>query len=272
MDNQCYGYSSNQNLNFNEIFDCNLQNMLICGDFNSPHQELNCTYNTENGQKLLEIIDDGNFKLLKNSYPTYQSNQHQSQSMIDLPFCSLSVFKYFDNFQVLEDFGSDHSATLTSLKLKIQTEFDLQAKIIFRKFRKDANVNYKHSHLYSPNYPNKDNLNEINHNLIDLIHKSIEQSYVKNTNHQISPKIIELIKQKKKIRRQLKSAKDYTFYRLRREIKFLQRKIRRAFKRLNEIQNRKLIEAAKQAGNKGSGKQTKPSPAIISSQAVHIYK
>ena len=243
--------SPNQNLNFSEIFDSNLQNMLICGDFNSPYQELNCTYNTKNGKKLLEIIDNGNFKLLKNGYPTYQSNQHQSQSMLDLHFCSLSIFKYFDNFQVLEDFGSDNSSTLTSLKLKIQTEIDLQAKVNFQKFRKHAKFNYKHSCLYPPNYPKKDNLNEINHNLIDLNHKSIEQSYVNNTNHQISSEIIDLIKQKKKIRRQLKVAKHDTFSQLRRKINFLQREIGRAIKRSNGRQNRKLIEAAKRAGNKG---------------------
>ena len=121
--------------------------MLICGDFNSPHQELNCSYNNENGKKLLEIIDDGNFKFLNSGYPIYQSNQRQSQSMLALHFCSLSIFKYFDNFQIREDFGSDHSATLTSLKPKIQTEFNLQASVSFQMFRKHAKVNYKHSCL-----------------------------------------------------------------------------------------------------------------------------
>ena len=203
--------SHNQELNINEIFDSNLKNIFICGDFNSPHQELNFPYNTKNGEKLLEIIDDGNFKLLNNGYSTFQSNRHKSQSMLDFHFCSLSVFKFFDNFQVLEDFGSDHSATLTSLKLKIQTEFELKAKVNFEKFRKQAKDKYKNSCFYPPNYPNKYNLNEINHSLIDLIHKSIEQSYV-NTSHQISPEIINLIKQKKKIRRQLKSATNDTFY------------------------------------------------------------
>ena len=71
------------------------------------------------------------------------------------------------------------------------------------------------------------------------------------------PEIINLIKKKKKIRRQLKSAKDDTFYRLRREINFLQREIRRAFKRSNQSQNRKLTETAKQAGNKGFWKAIK---------------
>ena len=135
--------SPNQDLNTTEILDNNPQNVFICGVFNSPHQELNCTHNTENGEKVLEIIDEGNFKLLNNGYPTYQSNQHKSQSMLDLHFCSLSVLKRFENFQVLKDFGSDHSATLTSLKLKPQVEFDLKAKVDFKKFRKHAKVNYK---------------------------------------------------------------------------------------------------------------------------------
>ena len=111
--------------------------------------------------------------------------------------------------------------------------------------------------MYPPEYPNKDNLNETSHNIFELIHKSIDQSYVNKTNLQISPEIIKLIKQKKKIRRQLKRATDDTFYRLRKEINFLQREIRRAFKRSIERQNRKLIETAKQAGNKGFWKAVK---------------
>ena len=249
--------SPNQDLNTTEILEKNPQNVFICGDFNSPHQELNCTYNIENGEKLLEIIDEGKFNLMNNGYPTYQSNQHKSQSMIDLHFCSLSVLEHFDNFQVLEDFGGDHSATLTSLKLKLQVEFDLKAKIDFKKFRKHAKVNYKNSCLYPPKYPNKNNLNETSHNIIEVIHISIDQSYVNKTNIQISPEIIKLIKQRKMIRRQLKRAKDDNFYRLRKEINFLQREIRRAFKRSIERQNRKLIETTKQAGNKGFWKAIK---------------
>ena len=97
----------------------------------------------------------------------------------------------------------------------------------------------------------------MSHNIIKVIHKSIDQSYVNKTNIQISPEIIKLIKQKKKVRRQLKRAKDETFYRLRKEINFWQREIRRAFKRSIERQNRKLIETAKQAGNKGFWKAIK---------------
>ena len=63
--------------------------------------------------------------------------------------------------------------------------------------------------------------------------------YVNNNNHHISPEVLNLIKQKKNIRRQLKLEMEDTFYRLRRKINFMQREIRRAFKRSNEKQNRK---------------------------------
>ena len=94
--------------------------------------------------------------------------------MFDLHFCSLSPFKYFDSLQVTQEFDSDKSATLTTLKLKLQMDFDLNAKVNFKKFQKHAKVNYKISCLYPPKYPNKENLNEVKHNLIELIRKTTE--------------------------------------------------------------------------------------------------
>ena len=122
--------SHNQDLNISKIFESTLQNMLIKSS----------TVHTTTDKKLLERIDEGNFKLPNNGYPTYQSNQRKSQSTLDLDFCSHSVFNYFDNFQAMDDFGSDHSATPTSLKLKLQTDFDMKAKVIFKKFKKHAKV------------------------------------------------------------------------------------------------------------------------------------
>ena len=50
--------------------------------------------------------------------------------MLDLHFGSFLVSKYSDIYQVTEDCGSDLSPTLTTLKLKLQTEFDLKAKFL----------------------------------------------------------------------------------------------------------------------------------------------
>ena len=104
------------------IFESNLQNMFKLKNFNSPYQELNCTYITGNGRKLLDIIDDGNLKLWNNGRPNYQSNHYESKNMLNLRLCNLSVFKYFDNFQVSGKTGSNHSATFITLNLKLQTE------------------------------------------------------------------------------------------------------------------------------------------------------
>ena len=68
-----------------------------------------------------------------------------SQSILGLNFYGLSVVKYFDNFQVTEDFSSNRSATLTSLKLNLQTEFNLKARVNFKKFKIYAKVNCKNS-------------------------------------------------------------------------------------------------------------------------------
>ena len=67
--------SPGRDLNLSEIFETEMKNGFICGDFNAPHQELNCTYNTENGDKIVETIETGTLKFLYDGYHTYQSYQ-----------------------------------------------------------------------------------------------------------------------------------------------------------------------------------------------------
>ena len=76
-------------------------------------------------KKLLEIIDNGNLKLLNRGYPTYQSNQRKSRSMFVFHFCSLSVFSTFCR--------------------------------PFTKFKKHSKVSYTNSCSYLTKRPNKDN-------------------------------------------------------------------------------------------------------------------
>ena len=70
-------------LNPSEVFETETKNVFICGDFNAPHQELNCTYNTENGEKIIETIETGKFKFLNNGYHTYQSYQGECRNMLE---------------------------------------------------------------------------------------------------------------------------------------------------------------------------------------------
>ena len=92
--------------------------MFLCGDINSPHQELNCSYDSENGKKLLANIDEGTFKLLNNGYYTYQSFDGKRTKILDLHFCYNSIFTHFNDFQVSEDLGSDHKITIAIMNLR----------------------------------------------------------------------------------------------------------------------------------------------------------
>ena len=43
-------------LSRSEIFETDMKNVFICGDFNAPHQKPNCTYKTENGKNTCKRI------------------------------------------------------------------------------------------------------------------------------------------------------------------------------------------------------------------------
>ena len=69
-------------LSTDKIFSGKLKKFFVCGDFNAPHHEIN--YDSENGEKLLNFIDEGNFKLLNKGYYTYQSFDGKCKKMLDL--------------------------------------------------------------------------------------------------------------------------------------------------------------------------------------------
>ena len=90
--------STGRNLNLSGVFETVMKNIFICGDFNVPHQELNSTYNTENGDKIIKTIETGKFKLLNNGYHIYQSYQGECRKMLDIHFADQSVFKFLTHF------------------------------------------------------------------------------------------------------------------------------------------------------------------------------
>ena len=149
--------SPGRDLNLSEIFETGMKNVFICGDFNAPDQELNCTYNTENGDKTIETIETGTFKLLNNVYHTYQSYQGECRNMLDLHFADQSVCYFFDTFYNSDGFGSDHRSTITTLNIVPQSKFDLKAKINFKTLVKQE---YENSVLYRPVYPKAEELNK----------------------------------------------------------------------------------------------------------------
>ena len=237
-------------LNLPEIFETEMTNVFICGDFNAPHQELNCTYNTENGDKIIETIETGKFKLLNNSYHIYQSYQGECRNKLDLHFADQSVFKFFDTFYVSDDFGSDHSSTITTLKIMTQSKSDLKAKIDLKKFNQIVRQEYENAVLYSPVYPKAEELNQLIELLVQIIQFSQQKSYIQQKRFPFGHETTKLIREKKKKRRELKITNGEQYKFLKKEINFLQREIKRSMKRSEKIKQSKLIASAQNKGSK----------------------
>ena len=181
-----------------------MSNVFVCSDFNSPHQELNSSYDSENGEKLLNLIEKGHFRLLNNGHYTYQSVDGKSRNMLDLHFCDSTVFTNFNNFEVSDDLGSDHRTTITTLNLKISKMLELKSKIDLRIFKENTRKSYRSPILWPAQYPGKDDLNQFSSSLVELIHKSLEDSYVIKNKFPYSMETRKLIKLKRRKRIQLK--------------------------------------------------------------------
>ena len=121
--------------------------------------------------------------------------------MLDLHFCDSTVFTGFSNFEVSEDLGSDHRNTITTFNLKINKIFELKSEIDFRQFRENARKSYRPSDLWPAQYPGKDELNEFSCNLVEIIHKSLEDSYVNKNKLPYGIETQKLINLKKKSKR-----------------------------------------------------------------------
>ena len=242
--------STGKPLSTDKIFSGMMKNVFVCGDFNAPNHELNCSYDSENGEKLLNIIDEGNFKLLKNDYHTYQSFDGKCKNMLDLHFCDNSLFAHFNDFQVSEELGSDHKVTITTLNLRKGEVFQLKSKINNRKFREHARKLRRSSNLWPVKYPKENELNQFSTNLIELVHKSLEDSCINKKEFHYSVETQKLIKMRRKRRRELKIAVGDHYTSLRTGINYLQKKIKQSMMRSEDRKRAKVLESACDKGSK----------------------
>ena len=112
--------------------------------------------------------------------------------------------------------------------------FELKSKIDLRIFKEKTRKSYRSSILWPAQYPGKDDLNQFSSSLVELIHKSLEDSYVIKNSFPYSIETRKLIKLKRGKRRQLKSAFGEDFRSLRTEINYLQKKIKRSIRQSEE--------------------------------------
>ena len=128
--------------------------------------------------------------------------------------------------------------------------FELNSKIDLRIFKENTRKSYRSSIPWPAQYPGKDDLNHFSSGLVELIHKSLEDSYVIKSKFTYSIETRKLIKLKRKKRRQLKSAFGEDFRSLRTEINYLQKEIKRSIMQSEERKRAKILERASDKSSK----------------------
>ena len=127
----------------------------------------------------------------------------------------------------------------------------MKSEIDFRQFRETARKSYRSSDLWPAQYPGKDELNRFSSNLVEIIHKSLEDSYVNKNKLPYSIETQKLIKLKRKKRRELKGAVDDEFRSLKTEINYLQKEIKGSIRQSEEQKRAKILARARDKGSKG---------------------
>ena len=118
--------------------------------------------------------------------------------MLDLYFADQSVFKFFDTFCFSDDFGNDHSSTITTLNIMTQSKFNLKAKFNFKKFNHIVRQEYENSVLYPPVYPKAEELNQLNELYVQIIQFSLQKSYIQQNRFPFGNETTKHIREKKK--------------------------------------------------------------------------
>ena len=172
--------------------------------------------------------------------------------MLNLHFCDSTVFTNFNNFKVSGDLGSDHrTTTITTLNLKKSKMFELKSKIDLRIFKENTRKSYRSSIIWPAQYPGKDDLNQFSRSLVELIHKSLDDSFVIKNKFPYSIETRKLVKLKRRKQRQLKSAFGEDVRSLGTEINYLQEEIKRSIRQSEERKRAKILERASDKCRKG---------------------
>ena len=155
-------------------------------------------------------------------------------------------------FFISDDFGSDHSSTITTLNIVTQSRLDLKAKINFKKFNQIVRQEYENQsihqsilqsihqsihQLYPPVYPIAEEISRLNEVLVHIIEFLLQESYIIQEILPFGYETTKLIREKKKKRRELKRINGEQLNFLKKEKNFLQREIKKSMKRSKKSNN-----------------------------------
>ena len=86
--------------------------VLLSGDLNAASFELGSRTNTCEGEHLVEMISKTSLSYIDNESPTYISASSGSWNILDFSFANKLFLDRIVDFEVGNDFGSDHLPTI----------------------------------------------------------------------------------------------------------------------------------------------------------------
>ena len=178
---------------------------IIVGDFNWHNEAWGDEITDRKWLELEKIIDDLELENANNHEPTYRviRNGILIESVIDLAFLSTAAMAEFNNFEVLEDIGSDHPPCKVTLKGQTR---DYATKDILLYHKADWEHLNKEllDEVSITNYQNITEIDQASENLekaLNKIKEQIPKKTIKIGRPSICKEIRNLIKEKRKIRR-----------------------------------------------------------------------
>ncbi|RMZ94334.1 RNA-directed DNA polymerase from mobile element jockey-like, partial [Brachionus plicatilis] len=225
-----------------EFINQNYEHFIIAGDLNSRTSVIDSNTN-ENGKILENILENPSFLLINSNTPTFTIPNRGYTSVLDLIITSSNLGPYINDFSVLEDdLGSDHFPILLSLDLELyKTSYYNQPKFNFGRANWDF---FKKILETSCVYPKIDNINLLNQVITTSIQKAAFQAIpkfaLKKFRNSLPQKIVENIKERKRLKRKIK--KNPGSLQLRIECNRLTNKIKFEITKFRNEQWEKLIQ------------------------------
>ena len=104
-------------------------NIIITGDLNAKHTNLNCTKTDKWGIALKNVLYNRDLFIAENSKLTHRESRTNTSDIIDYVISSTAIYDNIQNLTLNNDLSSDHSAILFDFSTNIKRSILLPIKV-----------------------------------------------------------------------------------------------------------------------------------------------
>ena len=230
-----------------ELLTTSTKEHLIVGDLNAHNTSWGSNRTNDMGEVVEDLLDKG-YVLLNDGKAT-----HSKGGMLDLHLGNNSLAKKWTSFTVGQTI-SDHHCTISSFGLKEVKPHS--TKINWKKYRKETVRKMERMSLAGKEPPEtKDEVNELTTKIEEIISFAKRRSSQRNHKTSLPKEIVELMKEKKRLRRKLQNLTrndmktSLEFLNTRSKVNRIGKEIKTKMKERRETEHKRIISYANQSEN-----------------------